>query len=126
DSRFARNRARADLMPAFEGLHARAIETLTRTAQLAAADDRLLDALALTDLAARRSADGWVAWAPPPPAAVAARLLRAASGVPAPSKEGTEALRAAANEGRGGGVIELGGGRSATLRSGRVRILHST
>jgi tRNA(Ile)-lysidine synthase len=126
DSRFARNRARTDLLPAFEGLHGGAIEALTRMAQQTAADDWLLDALALADLAARRSADGWIAWRPPPPGAIAARVLRAAAGVPAPSGARTGALLAAANDERGGRVIELGGRRSAEVRRGRVRILRST
>jgi len=126
DSHFARNRARTELLPALEGLHDGAIDALARMAEQSAADDRLLDALALTDLAARRSADGWIAWRPPPPAAIAARVLRAATGVPAPSEARTKALIAATTEGRGGRVIELGGRRSAALRDGRVRILHST
>jgi tRNA(Ile)-lysidine synthase len=125
DSRFARNRARSDLLPAFEGLHGRAVEAVSRMSLQAAADDRLLDAIALTDLAARRSADGWIAWRPPPPAAIAARVLRSASGTPAPSGARTEALINAANGGRGGRIIELGGGRSATLRGGRVRIVQN-
>jgi tRNA(Ile)-lysidine synthase len=124
--RFSRNRARTDLLPAFEGLHGRAIEAVSRMASQAADDDRLLDGLALTALASRRSADGWIDWRPAPPAAIAARMGRAAAGTPAPSSERTEALVAAANEGRGGRIIELGGGRSAVLRGGRVRIVQST
>ena len=124
DRRFTRNRARADLLPAFEGLHARAIEAVGRMAAQAAADDRLVEALALTDLAARRSADGWIAWRPAPATAVAARLVRAAAGPPAPSAERTQALVAAAGDGRGGRSIELGGGRRAILRGSRVRIVH--
>ena len=126
DPRFSRNRARADLLPAFEGLHGRAIEAVSRMALQAADDDRLLDALALTVLATRRSADGWIDWRPALPRAIAARMVRAAAGVPAPSSERTEALVAAGNEGRGGRAIELGSGRSAMLRGGRVRIVRST
>jgi tRNA(Ile)-lysidine synthase len=126
DRRFSRNRARADLLPAFEGLHENAIRAVSRMAGQASADDRLLDALALTLLAARRSADGWIVWRPSPPHAVAARILRAAAGLPAPSEARTEALLAAAMDGRGGRVIELGGRRNAQLRHGRVRILQST
>jgi len=123
DSRFARNRARSDLVPAFEGLHGRAVEAVSRMSTQVASDDRLLDALALTDLAARRAADGWISWRPPPPAALAARVLRAAVGVPPPSGARTEALIKAAHDGPGGRTIQLGGGRSATLRGGRVRIV---
>jgi len=126
DPRFSRNRARRDLLPAFEGLHGRAVEAVSRMALQAADDERLLDALALTALAARRSADGWIDWRPAPPAAIAARMVRAAAGTPAPSSERTEALVAAANDGRGGRVIELGGGRMVVLRGGRVRIVQST
>ena len=123
DSRFSRNRARTGLLPAFENLHGQAIEAVSRMALQAAGDDQLLDALALTVLAARRSADGWITWRPSPPAAVAARVIRAAAGAPVPSAARTEALVAAAEDGRGGRVIELGGGRSARLRGGRVRIV---
>jgi tRNA(Ile)-lysidine synthase len=126
DHRFSRNRARTDLLPAFEGLHGRAIEAVSRMASQAADDDRLLDSLALTAVAERRSADGWIDWRPAPPAAIAARMVRAAAGAPAPSSERTEALVAAGNDGRGGRVIELGSGRSAVLRGGRVRIVQST
>jgi len=52
--------------------------------------------------------------------------VRAASGIPAPSSERTEALVAAGNDRRGGRVIELGSGRSAVLRRGRVRIVRRT
>jgi len=126
DPRFSRNRARTDLLPAFEGLHGRAIEAVGRMASQAADDDRLLDALALTALAGRLSADGWIDWRPAPPAAIAARMVRAAAGIPAPSSERTEALVAAGNDRRGGRVIELGSGRSAVLRRGRVRIVRRT
>ena len=126
DRRFARNRARRDLLPALEGLHGRAIEAVSRMALQAADDDRLLDALAMTALAARRAADGWIDWRPAPPSAIAARMMRAAAGAPALSSERTEALVAAANHGRGGRVIELGSGRSVVLRGGRVRIVRST
>ena len=125
DQRFSRNRARTDLLPAFEGLHGGAIEAVSRMAVQAADDDRLLDALALTALAGRRSADGWIDWRPAPLSAIAARMVRAAVGAPAPSSERTEALVAAANDGRGRRVIELGSGRSAVLRGGRVRIVQS-
>ena len=126
DPRFSRNRVRSDLLPAFERLHDRAIEAVSRMAQHTAADDHVLDALALTVLAARRSADGWIAWRPVPAAAIAARVLRAATGLPAPSAARTEALLAGINEGRGGGLIELGGQRNAEVRGGRVRIVHRT
>jgi tRNA(Ile)-lysidine synthase len=125
DRRFSRNRARAELLPAFEELHGRAIEGVGRMASQAASDDGLLDALALTVLAARRSADGWIDWRPEPPPAIAARVVRAAVGAPAPSTERTEAIVAAASRGRGGRVIELGGGRRAVLRAGRVRVVHT-
>ena len=125
DQRFSRNRARTDLLPAFEGLHGGAIDAVGRMAVQAADDDRVLDALALTALARRRSADGWIDWRPAPVSAVAARIVRAAAGAPAPSSERTEALVDAANRGRGGRVIELGSGRNAVLRGGRVRIVQS-
>jgi len=126
DPRFARNRARTDVLPAFEGLHGRAIEAVSRMALQAADDDRLLDALALTTLAARRSADGWIDWRPAPPSTIAARMARAVAGPPAPSAERTDALVAAGSHGRGGRAIELGGGRRAVLRGSRVRIVHGT
>jgi len=126
DGRFARNRARAGLLPALEGLHPGAVDAIGRMAGQASSEDLLLDALALTDLAARRSADGWIAWVPVPPRPIAARLVRAAAGAPSPSAERSQALVTAAEKGRGGRAIELGAARQGIVRGGRVRIVHST
>jgi tRNA(Ile)-lysidine synthase len=118
---FARNRARADLLPLLEALHPGAAPGIARAARLAGADDAFLTDLAETWLAAHRDPDGWLDWREPPPGAIAARVLRLAIGPPAPSEERISALAAAAT-GPGGRVVELGRGRSATLRRHRLRI----
>jgi tRNA(Ile)-lysidine synthetase-like protein len=116
DRTFARNRARADLVPALERLHAGAIPSVTRLVRLLADDDDLLEAMAASALASRRRPDGRVDWSDPPPRALARRALRQAVGEPAPSVERIDALDAAARGSRGGTTVELGGGRTATVR----------
>ena len=125
DRRFARNRARAELLPALESLHSGAVEAIARAAGIAAAEAGLIEAAALTELAARRSADGWIDWRPIPASAIGALILRSAAGGPPPAAERIAALLRTAGEGRGGRVIELGDARRAFLRRGRVRILRS-
>ncbi len=124
DTRFGRNRARADLVPVLESLHPGAAASVARAARFAADDGAALDAVAAAALAERRSPDGWVDWSDPPPAPIGARILRQAIGAPAPTAERLEALLAAAASGRGGQIIELGNGRRALVRRHRVRILH--
>jgi tRNA(Ile)-lysidine synthase len=121
---FARNRARSELIPMLERLHPRAVEALARAASLASADDQLLDEIASSDLATRRTADGWIDWTHPPPAPLAARVLRLAIGAPFVNAKRISALLDAANADRGGRTIELGAGRAAILRGHRVRIVH--
>jgi tRNA(Ile)-lysidine synthase len=123
DPRFRRNRARAELVPALEQLHPGAVASLAAIAERAGDEDRVLDALTAAELAARRSADGSIAWRPQPPPAIGRRLLRLAAGAPAPTAERIEALLTALGEGRGGRVIELGRGRQAMASKDRVRIL---
>ncbi len=125
DRRFARNRARADLVPLLESLHGGAVEALARTARLAASDDAALDSIAAAALAGRRGADGWISWREPPPAAIGGRILRLAIGPPSPGAERLDALLAAAASGRGGRTIELGHGRRAIIRGHRLRIVGS-
>ncbi len=125
DVRFSRNRARADLVPLLESLHPGAAASVGRAAHLVGRDDAALDAVAATALAARRTADGWLAWSDPPPAPIGARILRLAIGAPAPAAARIEALLSAASTGRGGRTIELGAGRRARVRRHRVRILHA-
>jgi tRNA(Ile)-lysidine synthase len=125
DPRFRRNRARAGLVPALEELHAGAVDAIAGLAERAAAEDRALDAIAATELAARRTADGWIGWRPAPSRAIARRLLRLAAGIPAPTAERIEALADALTERRGGRVLELGGGRRGLTAADRVRILQS-
>ncbi len=122
DPRFARNRARADLVPLLESIHPGAVPALARTARISAADDAILDELAATYLAARREPDGWLAWRSPPPVAIARRVLRLAIGNPSPRAERIDALLAAAADGVGGRTIELGAGRHAAVRHRRMRI----
>ncbi len=49
-------------------------------------------------------------------------MLRLAIGEPAPSAERVEALIEAASGARGGVVIELGGGRTASVGERRIRL----
>ena len=116
DPAFLRNRVRGELLPLLESLREGAVERIGRFAGLAAADDALLDRVAGAELARRRGEDGEIDWHDPPPAALARRVLRLAIGDPAPSAERLEALMEAAGGARGGVTIELGGGRSASVR----------
>jgi tRNA(Ile)-lysidine synthase len=124
DRRFSRNRARADLVPLLESLHPGAAAAVGRAARIAAAENGALDAVAAAALAARRTADGWLAWADPPPAPIGARILRQAIGAPAPTAERIDAVLAVVASGRGGRSIELGAGRRAVVRRHRLRIVH--
>jgi len=119
----SRNRVRADLLPALERLNPAAVEALTRFGRLAADDDDLLDTLAAAELAHRRSAeDGTIDWHRPPVRALGRRVLRRALGDPAPSAERLEALLDAAEGPRGGVTIQLGAGRSASVRGRNIRL----
>jgi tRNA(Ile)-lysidine synthase len=119
----ARNRVRGELLPALERLNPAAVEALVRFGRLAADDDNLLDALAAAELARRRDGmDGAIDWHDPPARALGRRVLRLAIGDPGPSAERIEALLDAAEGPRGGLVIELGGGRGASVRERRIRL----
>ncbi|MGH2462033.1 MAG: tRNA lysidine(34) synthetase TilS [Candidatus Limnocylindria bacterium] len=120
----ARSRAwvRAELLPVLERLNPASVEALLRYADLAADDDALLDALATEELARRRADDGAIDWRRPPPLPLGRRILRLAIGDPAPAAGRIEAVLAAANGSRGGLVIELGRGRTATIRGRRINI----
>jgi tRNA(Ile)-lysidine synthase len=119
DPRHLRNRIRAEVIPLLESMRP-AVETLARFARLAGDDDALLDAIAAAELARRRESDGSLDWRDPPARAVGRRVLRQAIGHPAPSAERIEALLEAAEGDRGEVVIELGGGRSASVRGRRI------
>jgi tRNA(Ile)-lysidine synthase len=123
DLAHARNRVRAELLPALERLNPAAVEALTRFGRLAADDDDLLDALAAAELSGRRDpADASIDWRRPPLRALGRRVLRLAIGDPAPSAERIEALLNAAEGPRGGITIELGGRRRASVRERRIRL----
>ena len=116
-----RNRVRAELLPALERLNPRAVEALLRLGALAADDDELLDRLAVAELARRRSpGQQTLDWHVPPTRALGRRVLRLAIGEPAVPAERIEALLDAAEGPRGGIRIELGGGRSATVRERHI------
>jgi tRNA(Ile)-lysidine synthase len=121
DPAFLRNRVRAELLPLLEELRPGAVERIGQFARLAADDDALLDELAAAELE-RRSIDGEIDWHEPPGTALGRRILRLALGDPAPSAERVEALLEAAAGERGGVTIELGGGRSASVRQRRIRL----
>jgi tRNA(Ile)-lysidine synthase len=119
----ARNRVRAELLPAMERLNPQAVLALLRFGRLAADDDDLLDGLALAELARRReTADGSLDWREPPHRALGRRILRLALGDPPPAAERIERLLDAAQSPRGGVTIELGGGRRASVRERRIRV----
>jgi tRNA(Ile)-lysidine synthase len=118
----ARNRVRAELLPALERLNPAAVEALVRFGRLAAEDDDLLDALAAAELARRRQPDGSLDWREPPNRALGRRVLRLAIGGSPPSAERVEALLDAAEGSRGGLAIELGGGRRASVHQRQIRM----
>ncbi len=121
DPAFARNRIRAGLLPLLETVNPAAVDALLRFGRLAAADDALLDTLAAVELERRRSPYG-IDWREPPPRALGRRVLRLAVGDPAPSAERIDALLDAAEGGRGGLTVELGGGREASVRARTIRL----
>jgi tRNA(Ile)-lysidine synthase len=121
DSAYLRNRVRHELLPLLEQLRPGAVDRMSQFARLAADDDALLDELAAAELR-RRLADGEIDWHDPPAPAMARRVLRLAIGEPAPSAERLEALLDAAARDRGGITLELGGGRTASVRKHRIQL----
>ena len=118
----ARNRVRSELLPAMERLNPQAVLALVRFGRLAADDDALLDALAGAELARRSDAAGSLDWRRPPHRAIGRRILRLAIGDPAPAAERIEKLLDSAEGPRGGLVVELGGGRRASVSQRRIRL----
>jgi tRNA(Ile)-lysidine synthase len=118
----ARNRVRAELLPALERLNPAVVETLVRFGRLAADDDDLLEALAAAELTRRRQPGGGLDWHDPPARALGRRVLRLAIGGTPPAAERIEALLDAAEGPRGGLAIELGGGRRASVRERLIRL----
>ncbi len=118
----ARNRVRAELLPALERLNPAAVDALVRFGRLAADDDELLDSLAAAELTRRRRPDGTLDWHDPPSRALGRRVLRLAIGGSPPAAERVEALLDAAEGPRGGVTIELGGGRRASVLQRQIRI----
>ena len=118
----ARNRIRHDVLPALERLNPHAVDALLRFGRLAGDDDAALDLVAAAELDRRRLDDGRIDWHQPPSRAIGRRVMRLATGQPAPSAERIEALLDAAEGGRGGVLIELGGGRDALVRGRVIRI----
>jgi tRNA(Ile)-lysidine synthase len=118
----ARNQVRHGVMPALERINPAAVEALTRFGRLAAADDALLDSIAAAELARRRTAEGGIDWRDPPARALGRRVLRLAIGDPASSLERIDALLSAAEGTRGGVSIELGAGRSASVRERTISL----
>ena len=123
DRAYARNRVRHEVLPTIERLNPAVVEALGRFARLAADDDALLDELAIAELGRRRGADGSIDWHDPPARPLGRRVIRLALGQPAaPSAERVEALLDAAEGPRGGLVVELGGGRRASVRERKIRL----
>jgi tRNA(Ile)-lysidine synthase len=124
DPAYLRNRVRHELLPLLEQLRPGAVDRIGQFARLAADDEALLDDLAAAELE-HRTGDGDIDWHDPPPPALGRRVLRLAIGRPIPSAERLEALLDAAAGDRGGIRIELGGGRTASVRGRRIRIERS-
>ena len=118
----ARNQVRHGVMRALERINPAAVDALTRFGRLAAADDALLDSIAAAELTRRHTAEGGIEWRDPPTRALGRRVLRLAIGDPAPSLERIDALLGAAEGMRGGVSIELGAGRSASVRERTIRL----
>lgn len=117
DLRHARNRVRAEVIPALERLNPAVVDALLRLAFVAADDDQHLNAAAAEELERRRlpGEELRLEWRDPPPRALGRRVIRLAAR-DAPSLERVEALLDAA-EGTGGGLrIELGQGATALVR----------
>jgi tRNA(Ile)-lysidine synthase len=123
DPAYLRNRVRNELLPAMESIRPGAVDRILRFATLASDDDELLESLARAELERRMESDGAIDWHDPPAPALARRVLRLAIGPPAPSAERVDALLEAASGSRGGVVIELGAGRTASVRGRRIRVL---
>ncbi|HET9852475.1 MAG TPA: tRNA lysidine(34) synthetase TilS, partial [Candidatus Limnocylindrales bacterium] len=123
DPAYLRNRVRGELIPLLEAIRPGAIDRIGAFARLAADDDALLDEIAAAELARRRQDDGAVDWRDPPARALGRRVLRAAIDGPGPSAERIEAMLDAAEGDRGGIRIELGGGRFASVRERRIRLI---
>jgi len=122
DPTFLRNRVRAEVLPLLESIRPGAADRIGQFSRLAADDEGLLNELARAELV-RRMTDGGIDWRDPPVPALGRRVLRLAIGEPAPNAERVEALMEAAAGERGGVTIELGGGRVASVRGRRIRIL---
>jgi tRNA(Ile)-lysidine synthase len=121
DRRFARNRVRLDLLPAFRSLHPAAEANLLRTAALLAEDDAALDALASELLCgAGCLSTATVAAAP---IAVLLRVLRRVAGFPAPRPVAAARVSALARSRSGSGSVPLGAGRTAERRYDRIAIV---
>ncbi len=122
DPAYLRNRVRHELLPLLEELRPGAVDRIGQFSRLASEDDALLDELATAELTRRRTGDGGIDWHDPPGTALGRRVLRIAIGEPAPSAERIDALLEAAEGARGGITIELGGGRSASVRERVIRL----
>jgi tRNA(Ile)-lysidine synthase len=122
DRRFARVRARLDLVPAFRSLHPAAEQNLLRTAA------QLVDQLAVLDDAAGAllieegaALDAHAAAAAPPELARAA--LRRLAGPPAPPAACVERALELCHRRAGTRRVPLGAGRIAERRYGVVRVI---
>jgi tRNA(Ile)-lysidine synthase len=120
DTDQSRAAIRAEVLPVLERLNPEAVEAIGRFAALAGEEDAFLDALAAEELQRRLDSGGAIDWRTPPPPALGRRVLRLAFGDPAPAAERIEAILAAASGPRGGIVIELGRGRTASIRERRI------
>jgi tRNA(Ile)-lysidine synthase len=123
DPAYLRSRVRHELLPLLEELRPGAAGGIARFSRLAADDDDLLDALATAELERRLQPDGSIDWHDPPARALGRRVLRVAIGEPAPSAERIDAVLAAAEGDRGGVRLELGAGRSASVRQRRIVVV---
>src|SRR5690606_1606362 len=117
DPRYLRNRVRAELLPLLEALRPGAARALARSAEHAAADADLLDALVAADPEATPGPDGWSrAWLLGAPTPLARRALRRV--LPSAASSHLDAVMAAARAGRG--EVELPGGARVRVKGDRI------
>jgi tRNA(Ile)-lysidine synthase len=122
DRRFARVRARLDLVPAFRSLHPAADQNLLRTAALLVDQHAVLDEAAGALLVEEGAAlDARAAAAAPPELARAA--LRRLAGSPSPPAACLERALELCHRRAGTRRVPLGAGRVAERRYGIVRVI---
>jgi tRNA(Ile)-lysidine synthase len=122
---YARNRARAGLVPALRELHPAAEANVLRTVELLGEEAAVLEAVVAEVLAGERAIEVARLAALPPALRrlICSRLAEDAAGrpVPAAARRADELLELGA--GSGSAALDLGGGVRAVVEYGRLRML---